>query len=178
MSYFGTIPKALECSPVYLLGLTDDIHFDAHAEESRHKVLIGKYDALDALGRRAVDAVLDVEYERCTAKDADNIPYRPINLYTLPVSAGTGIELLAEEEPEPIYIPLTPTSRAADFVLRVQGDSMEPDYQDGDLILLRQTPDIEEGQLGVFGLDGEGFFKKLGDHTLISLNTDYPAKEL
>lgn len=140
---------------------------------------VSKYSRLDSFGKNTVRGVLDFEYERCVSDDrAWAQPYRPINLMTLPVSAGTGIALPDDESAEPIYIPLDSVSKRADFVLEVHGNSMEPAYKDRDLILVRKADVIDKGQLGIFAVNGEGYFKKLGHNQLISLNSDYAPIEL
>lgn len=155
-------------------------------EEARHKLFddefVTKYRAIDDDGRAAVRAVMAAEYKRCTRVKPDEkfqaMRYRPINLMDLPVSAGTGIALLTEAKAEPIYVPLDGVSKRADFVLEVRGDSMEPDFQNKDLILVRKADIVEPGEIGIFGVNGEGYFKKLGNGELISLNDHYQPIEL
>ena len=135
-----------------------------------------KFSEIGRGGRTVVRAVLEAEHRRqCedSKKSAMRMEYRPINLMELPVSAGTGIALLPEDRPVPIYVPLDSKSRTADFVIEVQGDSMEPEYHDKDLILVRQTTAIQPGEVGIFGMNGEGYFKKLEEGRLVSLNPKY-----
>ena len=47
----------------------------------------------------------------------------------------------------------------ADFALRCKGDSMEPTFFDGDLVLIRQQPEVENGQIAAVGVDGEATLK-------------------
>ena len=61
--------------------------------------------------------------------------------------------------------------RAA-YAIPVSGDSMEPTYHDGDILLV--SPESAElGDIGIFTLDGQGYVKSLGDGVLISLNPQY-----
>lgn len=97
---------------------------------------------------------------------------RPVPLYDLPVSAGPGVYLddsIAEE----ISIPSNERTASTDFALRISGNSMEPKYHDGDIVLVEDTDSVEIGELGIFVLDGNGYFKKYGGDRLISLNSDY-----
>ena len=50
---------------------------------------------------------------------------------------------------------------------------MEPKYRDGDVLLVEECESVEYGELGIFMLDGEGYFKKFGGDRLISLNPEY-----
>lgn len=137
-----------------------------------------KMRALDDDGRNVVEAVLKLEYARCTRPverlqpPLSQLPTRQISYIPLAVSAGTGI-MLNDAQTEQIVVELTPESKAADFVVQVSGNSMEPKYADGDLILVQQTNTVEQGELGIFGLNGEGYFKMLGAAELVSLNSDY-----
>ncbi len=97
---------------------------------------------------------------------------RRISLYDLPVSAGVG-EFLSESTRSEIMIPDTPKTQEADFALRIAGDSMEPKYHSGDVLLVENCEYVEEGELGIFVLDGSGYFKKYGGDCLISLNDAY-----
>lgn len=89
-------------------------------------------------------------------------------------SAGLG-ELLSDyEDAETVLVPLTPESRKADFVLRVHGDSMEPEFSDGDYVLVKQQDAIDVGEIGIFAQGGEGYIKELGEGVLIPVNKKYP----
>lgn len=93
-------------------------------------------------------------------------------LYDLPVSAGPGVYLddsIAEE----ISIPSNEKTSSTDYALRISGNSMEPKYHDGDIVLVEDTDSVEIGELGIFVLDGNGYFKKFGGDRLISLNEEY-----
>ena len=61
----------------------------------------------------------------------------------------------------------------ADFAVEVDGDSMEPDYLSGDILLVQSTPTIEVGEVGVFTLNGDGYVKELGESELLSRNPEY-----
>jgi phage repressor protein C with HTH and peptisase S24 domain/DNA-binding Xre family transcriptional regulator len=97
---------------------------------------------------------------------------RAVLLYDLPVSAGPGV-YLDDSRAEEIIIPNNDKTAYTDFALRISGNSMEPKYHDGDVILVENTDNVEVGELGIFILDGNGYFKKYGGDRLISLNGEY-----
>jgi len=97
---------------------------------------------------------------------------RPISLYSLPVSAGVG-EYLDESKAEKIQIPDNAKTADADYALRISGNSMEPKYQNGDILLVQSSELIENGELGIFLLDGTAFFKVYDGDRLLSLNPEY-----
>ena len=103
----------------------------------------------------------------------DTAKRRRITLYDLPVSAGIG-EFLSDAHATEISIPDVAQTVDADFALRIAGDSMEPNYHDGDILLVRRTESVTPGELGIFVLDGCGYFKKFDGDRLLSLNPAYP----
>lgn len=94
-------------------------------------------------------------------------------LYLTPASAGTGSWLDDDTPAEWITVPKSEKTVLADFLIKVRGDSMQPKYYDGDIVLVKQSNSITEGEYGVFILNNEAFIKKMGKGELISLNPDY-----
>lgn len=89
------------------------------------------------------------------------------------VSAGTGYDLSEGDNWDEIEVPDTPEARRSDFCLTIHGNSMEPVYYDGDIVLVKQQSEIERGQIGIFIIEGCGYIKKFGGDRLISLNEEY-----
>lgn len=96
-----------------------------------------------------------------------------INCSTYQVSAGAGFELGEGDEWYEIEVPDTPEARKADFALQIKGNSMEPIYFDGDIVLVKEQPSVDLGQIGIFNIEGSGYIKKFGGDRLISLNAEY-----
>lgn len=95
---------------------------------------------------------------------------RHINYYYRLASAGPG-EIIFDTPPtKRIEIPDIPAYKKVDYAIGVNGDSMEPIYHDGDILLVEMRDEIEVGEIGIFLVDGNSFVKKLGKEELISLN--------
>lgn len=77
--------------------------------------------------------------------------------YDHPASAGTG-QYLNDVRVERIELPV---DIDADFVIPIKGDSMEPDYHDGDLVFIQTSVDLNNGVIGVFNYDGDAYIKQL-----------------
>ena len=78
---------------------------------------------------------------------------------------------------EPVYDPEFPDVVVdgpldADFALRVHGDSMQPNYLDGDLVFLRSVPDVpHNGSVCAVSVDNEAALKhvfRYADHVLLT----------
>lgn len=187
------ICAALECSVDYILtGIPENTN--NYTLEDREIAMIENYRKLDAHSRELVAMVISKESERAVSaeksergfgiikggamsrgkamKNAVGLSRRSISLYDLPVSAGTGV-FLTDTESVAINIPDNPETAGADFALRIKGDSMEPKYRDGDVLLVEECDSVEYGELGIFILDGDGYFKKYAGDRLISLNEKY-----
>lgn len=96
-----------------------------------------------------------------------------INCSTYQVSAGAGFELGEGDEWYEIEVPDTSKARKADFALQIKGNSMEPIYFNGDIVLVKEQPSVELGEIGIFNIESNGYIKKFGGDRLISLNAEY-----
>lgn len=65
-------------------------------------------------------------------------------------------------------------NKNADYVIGVNGDSMDPEYSDGDIVYVQKTDHIETGDIGIFQKGNNIYIKKAGENGLISLNPNYP----
>ena len=88
------------------------------------------------------------------------------------VSAGVG-EWLSDEKWNMITILDTPQARKATFALTIEGDSMMPDFENGDIVLVKRQDAVDIGQICIYTVEGKGYIKKYGGDRLISLNDDY-----
>ncbi|KAA9173471.1 S24 family peptidase [Enterococcus faecium] len=86
------------------------------------------------------------------------------------VSAGTGEWLDDEIVDEVSYEGVIPEH---DFAVKVNGDSMLPLFEDGQVIFIKSTSDVRDGQIIVCQVNNEAFVKKLSGNKLVSLNKKY-----
>lgn len=159
---------ALKCDANFLF---EWVKKEVEQFTDKEKAHIKKYRTLDKYGKKAVDDLLQTEYDRCTSE-----PHRAkvieITFAELKVSAGTG-EFLSDDNKSVITISDTPLNRSASYVVQVSGDSMEPEYHDKDMLLVKEQETVEVGEIGIFFLNGDGYVKKFGADRLISLNEKY-----
>ena len=169
------IARAFGC-PIGRL-LDGDGHLSDSLDEDERR-MIGKYRRLDANGRELVETVMDKHLSQYGAEEeevtesAEEIRMVSLPLYMLPVSAGMGVQL-DDYYCENIEVRATKASLGADYALRVYGNSMEPKFTEGDILLVRRQDRVEIGDLGIFIADGEGYFKRYIGEYLRSFNPAY-----
>ena len=95
-----------------------------------------------------------------------------IDFFNYPASAGTG-NFLETETPEQILVEESTEAEAADYVIPIAGDSMEPTYHGGDRVFVEKCVSIDIGEIGIFVVNGDAYIKELGDKCLISHNEKY-----
>lgn len=102
-------------------------------------------------------------------------PRRTAPLYDIGASAGTG-QFLDSNHYEMIEVP-NEVPADATYALHVCGNSMEPTLFDGQIIWVHQQPTLNNGEIGIFYLDGEAFVKEYccneNGVSLISHNDEY-----
>lgn len=146
------IADYLNCSVDYLLGRTEN-------PETNSKVTHHSKKIFEELSKPTTKTII--------------LPF-----YRTPASAGSGSWLPDETPVEYTNVPKTEKTNAADFILEVRGNSMQPKFFDGDCVLVKSSESIYEGEIGVFILNNESYIKKMGRGELISLNPAYEPIKL
>ena len=149
--------------------------------------MVEKYRSLDLHGQQTVDIILERELERTTQAEesADTIEHlqQQLAIRSIPphfyayygkiAAAGTSVEFSDIAAGVRAY-PENELNKNADYVIGVRGDSMEPEYSDGDIVYVQKTDHIEIGDIGIFQKGNNIYIKKAGENGLISLNPNYP----
>lgn len=94
------------------------------------------------------------------------------------LAAGIGDPSEFDDDGIPMYVYSDSLTGHADCVFTVNGDSMEPDYSDGSMVLVRRisdTGDLEPGDVGAFMIDNELYIKEYQPDGLHSYNPAYPV---
>lgn len=129
------------------------------------------------VSRPSVEAFLAI-CDICQVKDIRQTfsKKRLLRLYSTPVSAGRG-NFLEDGGYEMIEVEST-VPGAADYAVRISGDSMMPRFVDKQIVFVHEQNALEQGEIGIFCLNGEAYVKKLGQGCLISLNGAYAPIEV
>lgn len=115
------------------------------------------YLALDDWGRRAVRAVLDAERARMEDEAVRRLDLagegapRVINLFVEPSAAGIAAPTMGRDYEFYQLKPGDPPGAA--YAVRLQGNSMEPDFPDGSIVFVNHDA-LRDGDVGIFSVDG------------------------
>ena len=140
---------------------------------TEYQSLISSYQELSKDNQQLLKDIITSMIDIQTANEKrSEIEYITIDLMINKVSAGTGYDLEGNEF-EPIQIVKTPEAEIADYALKVEGESMSPDFHTGDIVLVKEQPEIKIGQVGIFIYKNEGFIKERGEDYLISRNPEF-----
>ena len=172
---FNLIPaicKALAVSPYELLGMESP----AVQITPREEGLVRKYRKLEERFKAHIDIVMDSLVQ---AQEAENEPdlfeieFRPVRL-----AAGPDAGLHDIVESEKIILHDSPLLHRASGVYKVNGDSMEPTFHDGDLVFVEDIPNgapLHFGEIGAFAIGNETYIKEYQQDGLHSHNPHYPV---
>ncbi len=143
------------------------------------------YENLDARGKQAIKLLLSHEAafsDKEPAQPASRPSLKPcvkIPVYTSPAAAGEALPILSDDYTLVDAYDLPP--RVA-FGIRISGDSMEPEIQDGSIVWVRNQDTLYHDDIGIFTLNGESLCKQLylkdGKCRLVSINPRYAPIEI
>ena len=139
----------------------------------------GKEKALDYIRILGLTDEYSLRSKKKTSKKIQirerKVGERELPLYLLAASAGTG-EFLDSEAHEMVVVGSEVPEKAS-FGIRLNGNSMEPRYMNGQIVWVYRTTELFDGDIGIFYLDGQAYCKKLhkgnGFVELLSFNPAY-----
>ena len=137
---------------------------------TEYKKLISSYQKLSPENQKMALSLLNTMYDvQVENERRKNIKIIQVKFMQDTASAGQGVSLWNDSDGEYIDVIETP-----DYAVRVEGESMLPDYHDGDIVLVKEQSDIEIGQVGIFTINNsKGYIKEYGEDRLISRNPEY-----
>ncbi len=174
----GSVPvicEALDLSLEEFFGMPD--HTQERIDEKNgitpdeKSTLLRRYGALNTYNRQIILRQMSVLREM---QEDIQKPRKVLRLFRndLAVSAGLG-EVLDAARGEEVYLFADQNTDNADEIIRINGNSMEPTYSDGDQVLVRHTSSIRPGEIGVFICGDTGYIKEYQKDGLHSLNPAY-----
>lgn len=129
---------------------------DVHKEDVR--------DFVDTLNSKSHIRLLKRKYE-----EMNRIDFRE-----RPAAAGSGCDWDSYTENEPVVLYENGAVAIADEIFIVNGDSMEPQFSNGDRVLVQYCEEVKIGDIGIFYAPGYGgLIKQRAYDRLHSLNPEY-----
>lgn len=156
-----SISKALKISPLDILEI-----------EAKDNI----YTIYNQLNPTRQTKVYNFATDQLNEQRVEETPaiYHTVQVYSL-LSAGTGIVDL--DPTDTTEIELNGHVPPHDLAFEVRGDSMEPVFENGEIVFVKKTQDIHNGQIIAVQINEEAFIKKVyinDDHMrLVSLNKEY-----
>lgn len=168
------VADALDIKPEQLMGLKP-----ASIADSVHNIVTRLHPARqEKVYNYADNQLKEQQNENVISLDDERQERQPMLLHIAgTVSAGTGEYLPDDDTGDDI--PFSGPVPDYDFALRVNGDSMEPMFEDGQIIFVKKCDDcdIHSGQIVIADLNGDAYVKKIDIQPdgvrLISLNPKY-----
>ena len=155
----GAVPNAYQLIAIcHALEIEDGIEYFTGAPK--------RGDELDEAGMKKVaeyrkDLVATGLYKP-RRMPASEVLYVEVDIGIMGASAGTG-DFLDEGGFEKVSFPESAVPKNADFGIRVDGNSMEPVYHDGQIVWVKRCDRLAPGDVGIFTYDGSGYIKQYSE---------------
>ena len=153
----------------------DERDLDEYEAKREEKTISRKYSDLSVKSRELVknmiDGLLDIE------TPAEEKPKKILYIREYVTPAAAGYASPAEDEDYTLIERGDDVPAAADFAVRIAGDSMEPYIKDGSRVYVSRTNELSSGDIGIFFVDGDMKCKQycedsFGNIYLFSLNRE------
>lgn len=160
--------KVLRITPSQLFGAENAI---THQD----RVHIQKYHRLNGANKKILDVLLDqlLNTQELAQRKRPDLVLIPKVLK--PLAAGIGDPTEVYDESEMVYVHAGAIKRHVDYVFTVNGESMEPNYHSGDMVMVQtvSSSGIDVGDIGAFEVGNELFIKEYRKDGLYSHNPEY-----
>lgn len=120
--------------------------------------LISGYRSLDMSGKEDLQAFADIISKRSTLRKLRAAYEKMTDVPDLGryAAAGPGEDWPEYPQEEKIILYDSYAVEQTDEIITVSGDSMEPQFYDGDKVLVHYCPEIRNGDIGIFYVPGRG----------------------
>ena len=167
------IARALNVNESYLIGL--DVPMENEAEQSSTKTILD--NIFNKLEKPRQEIVINTAQEQLDEQNKENlVQLFPYNVQEK-LSAGTGYGYFDDGNSDTVYYN---EQYDYDFASWIFGDSMLPDYPNGDVALIKACPFEYDGCVYAVDWDGQSYIKKVYKEEkglrLVSTNEKYSDK--
>ena len=140
------------------------------------KQIINTYRNLSLPHQYALRAMLDTLVKVQEQEDCPEI--LTLTSFDNQLAAGIGDPSEFEDRGSKVYVYATQLTKQADYLFYINGESMEPEFYNGERVLVRASTDTSEitpGEIGAFMVNNELYIKRYFPDGLHSLNPKYPT---
>ncbi|MBR1708775.1 MAG: LexA family transcriptional regulator [Clostridia bacterium] len=172
-SLFPALCELLNITLTDLLGVApgpkDD--FSVHEQE-----IIRHYRQISPFSQKLVDrmiaSILDEETKEKEAAISESVTF--LAVVSTPAAAGDGYSYSDLPIEDGRFYRKSDRNRKADAIIRVKGDSMLPDYRDGQFVYFERTPSAAVGDDVIISSREGLHIKRLGEDGPYSVNAKLP----
>ncbi len=159
-------------------------HYVNARRQPSYKFLNSYFKAFNISTEEQKEVLEMVELDKMP-QEMHDLKNRTINIRNIPVYSSVSAGLGRIPDSEPIDFISIPDTSGDVVAVKVSGNSMEPTFSEGDIVVIKKDVEINIGEIGVFFLDeytGDGVVKRLkyknGKHVLESDNPTYDDIEI
>ena len=172
----GALQKMSDLFGVSIGQITDGDRFENNLIQQTAQLMQG-------LPYSKQQEVFDFAKSRLTLNVNSNVIKFPKDDDTLEITASgvlsAGVGEFLDDSTKPFTVTVhKPVPSDYDYAFKINGHSMEPVYQDKQVVFVKKEDDYRDGQIIAAVMDGCAYLKKLsvvdGEATLVSLNPQYP----
>lgn len=172
----GALQKMSDLFGVSIGRITDGERFENNLIQKTAQLMQG-------LPYNKQQEVFNFAKSRLTLNVNSNVINFPKDNDTLDITASgvlsAGVGEFLDDSTKPFTVTVhKPVPSNYDYAFQINGHSMEPVYQDKQVVFVKKEDDYRDGQIIAAVMDGCAYLKKLsvvdGEATLVSLNPQYP----
>lgn len=140
--------------------------------------VLSRYHALNEPHKKAVSTLIDMlgSAEDMNAPEETAPELAVLRYFDRQLAAGIGDPTDISDSGKPLYLYPSALISKADYVFTVNGESMEPVYHNGDMVLVQKADDsgdMQPGDVGAFMIGNEAYIKECQPDGLHSYNKKY-----
>ncbi len=138
-------------------------HYVNARRQPSYKFLNSYFKAFNISTEEQKEVLEMVELDKMP-QEMHDLKNRTINIRTIPVYSSVSAGLGRIPDAEPIDFISIPDISGDVVAVKVSGDSMEPTFSEGDIVVIKKDVEINIGEVGVFFLDEyKGFLDNLAE---------------
>lgn len=175
LSSVPVICEALGISVPAFFGLREADSASAPDQDSGEagKAFTERFERLNDYHRQVILREMDVLIDM---QEKERPVRKLVRIYRNDLAACAGPSFgIGDDSGEPVWLYADSVTEQADEIISVSGNSMEPEFHDGDQVLVRHMSSIRPGEIGIFTNGDAGYLKEYRKDGLHSLNPAYPT---